>query len=88
MIRWMSVVLHWLRRVPKEGYVAPVGLVTWEWQAKGLHMETGYLEVVPGAYNLKILNIGSLGLRSFERIALVAILTLGCGEIWRGHYHF
>lgn len=47
-------------------------------------METGYLEVVPGAYNLKILNIGSLGLRSFERIALVAILTLGCGEIWRG----
>lgn len=66
--------------------MAPVGLVTRGWQAKGLHMEIGYLEVVPGACNLGILNIGSLGSRSFERVALVAIPTRGRGEIWWGLY--
>ena len=49
-------------------------------------MEIGYLEVVPGACNLGILKIGSLGSRSFERVALVAMPTRGRGEIWWGLY--
>jgi hypothetical protein len=45
-------------------------------------MEIGYLEVVSGAYNLGILNIGSPESCSFERVALV--LTRGREEAWRG----
>jgi len=52
-------------------------------EAKGLHMEIGSLEVVPGAYNFGILNFGSPESRSFERVALVAILPRGRGGAWQ-----
>lgn len=92
VIGWMPVVLRRLHRVQNERHVAPVGLVTRGWpvarevrrmEAKGLHMEIGYPEIVPGASNFVILNIGSPESRPFERVALVAILTRGRGGAWR-----